>query len=326
MLRDQGFTFGTFAGVCGTEFTPFAGSMRRYDPNKTEAALAALHEDRPFVVRVYGVYHGKGVVGHATPPDFVRFAGGRRAIEYVLAYRSQDGDVVDWCGVIERELATFGSSIAAVQIGEEANNPDPDTGGDGASPNVLEAIVEGVRVARRAIASSGRRIAVGVNAAPSFDPADRFWSELVERGGEELCASLDYVGIDFFPDVFRPLPTATFRDAVVGVLTHFRNTLVSAGIAPTTPLRVTENGWPTGPKRPAERQAEVLEQVVRAVHAERRRLNVTHYEYFGLRDADNADDAVLGEWGLVRADYTPKPAFDVYRRLIAELTTPLQAV
>jgi len=61
-----------------------------------------------------------------------------------------------------------------------------------------------------------------------------------------------------------------------------------------------ENGWSTRPGRSETRRADVLEAVVRAVHARAEELNVTHRELLTLRDADSSKDdllAVIG-WGL----------------------------
>ena len=38
-----------------------------------------------------------------------------------------------------------------------------------------------------------------------------------------------------------------------------------------------------------------------------------------LRDGDSARPEMGYQWGLLRHDYTPKPAFETYRGLIAEL-------
>lgn len=85
----------------------------------------------------------------------------------------------------------------------------------------------------------------------------------------------------------------------------------------SVPIHIAENGWPTRPTRPYERQAEVLEGIVRTIHAQRAALNITHYEYFDLRDADSSDAGL--QFRLLRDDYAPKPAFERYRQLIAEL-------
>ncbi|MCF6422913.1 hypothetical protein [Amycolatopsis tucumanensis] len=44
------------------------------------------------------------------------------------------------------------------------------------------------------------------------------------------------------------------------------------------------------------------------------------YTHFALRDADSANPGLFHQFGLLRDDYTAKPAFDTYRKLIAEFT------
>ena len=105
-----------------------------------------------------------------------------------------------------------------------------------------------------------------------------------------------------------------------GLLRDFRErALVTAGIPASVPIRICENGWPTGPDRPEELQAEVLESIVRTVYRLRAALNVTHWQLFTLRDADSTKDDLFHRFGVLRSDYSPKPAFGVLRRLIAEL-------
>ncbi|MGI8902518.1 MAG: hypothetical protein ACR2IP_02405 [Solirubrobacteraceae bacterium] len=105
------------------------------------------------------------------------------------------------------------------------------------------------------------------------------------------------------------------------VLRSYRErALPIAGIDGSVPIRICENGWPTGPGRPEERQAQVLETVIRAVNDLRAELNITHWELFTLRDADSAKDDLFHRFGIMRDDYTPKPAYHVLRGLIAELS------
>jgi hypothetical protein len=59
--------------------------------------------------------------------------------------------------------------------------------------------------------------------------------------------------------------------------------------------------------------------VLRAVHARRQEMNITHWELFALRDADSSKDDPFHQFGIVHDDYTPKPAFEQLRRTIAEL-------
>jgi hypothetical protein len=140
-------------------------------------------------------------------------------------------------------------------------------------------------------------------------------------GGSRFQACVDYVGIDMYPDVFGGrIEQANLDPAVGEVLRTLRHqALPLAGITNSTPIRICENGWPTGPDRPEDRQAEVLEEVLRAVHARRHELNVTHWELFALRDADSTKASPFHQFGIVRDDYSPKPAFDRLRQTFAEL-------
>ena len=46
---------------------------------------------------------------------------------------------------------------------------------------------------------------------------------------------------------------------------------------------------------------------------------MTHYMLFGLRDADSSKPDLFHQFGILHDDYTPKPAFDTFRALVAEL-------
>jgi hypothetical protein len=312
-------TFGIYPGMTGSELVntgPVAD-----DPEQTDRALSLLQpEARPFLVRGYVVYRGAGWTSNQTPADPVRYARDGRRLDLVICYRSEDGDLGDWVRFVRDTVRRYGPHLDSLQVTEEPNNPHADTGGDGSSPNVRQAVVEGVLAAREEASLQGYRLKVGFAATPTFRPTDDFWPDLAARGGPAFATALDYVGLDFYPDVFRPVPAEQLQAAVEGVLTHYRwVNLATGGIPPGVPIRVTENGWPTGPGRPPERQAAVLETVVRAIDGVRSALHVTHYEFFLLRDGDS-DRAEMGyQFGLLRHDYTPKPAFETYRRLIAEL-------
>jgi len=125
-----------------------------------------------------------------------------------------------------------------------------------------------------------------------------------------------------YPDVFGPPMTADQLPGAVGwLLRTFRGRdLSAAGIGPQVPIRICENGWPTGPGRSEEQQALVLEAVIRTASGLRAELNVTHWELFTLRDADSRGDSLFSRFGVLRDDYSPKPAFSLLSRLYAELT------
>src|SRR5262249_25520009 len=126
------------------------------------------------------------------------------------------------------------------------------------------------------------------------------------------------------PGVFRPVAPdgqpGDLGQMVVILLQAMRQSwLPAAGIPASVPVHVAENGWPTSPDWTYAQQAAALETIIRTVHDYRGNYHVTHYRLFDLRDADSSNPDIFYQFGILRDDYTPKPAFDVYRRLIAEL-------
>jgi hypothetical protein len=92
-----------------------------------------------------------------------------------------------------------------------------------------------------------------------------------------------------------------------------------ARIGPRVPIWITENGVPTGVLSGAQ-QAAALRQLVVAARDYSATFNVTDYRWFNLRDSSEGPANLVGPTfssdGLLRADYSRKPAFETYRRLI----------
>jgi len=315
-------TFGVYPGsgigVPGTDGPPD-------DPERILPALAELQGDQEtFVARAYVWYVGAGQFRQLTPREPERYVTAQRKLDLVLCFRDPQGNVRDWQDAIRAIVRQYGHLLCSLQITEEPNNPDANRGGDGASPHIHEALVQGVVAAKEAADACGYDIAVGFNATPSFNPTDPFWPRLAEHVTPTFLDALDYVGLDFFPDVFRPVAAdgqpGDLQASVSAVLHHLRERqLGTAGIPASVPLHITENGWPTDPQRSEERQAVVLETILRTIAAQREALRITHYTYFNLRDLDSAQPNLWYQFGLLRDDYTPKLAFGAYRRLIHEL-------
>jgi hypothetical protein len=303
------------------------------DPVRIGAALAQLQggPGRPFRVRGYLVYTDGATAG-GDPDVLLRQAGldGRslsegRRLDLVLAYQSTSGDVPGYTAFIRHAIRQLHPLLDTVQITEEPNAVNNVGYVDGDMPKVREALVAGVLAAREEVArAEGRRIQVGFNVVPSFDEANDFAPTLARLGGPRWAAAVDYVGLDCFPDVWVSPPASIgIGQAVVHLLTWLRDKLLpAAGLPASLPIVIAENGWPTGPERPPERQVQVLEEVIRAVSDSRGRFNVQAYTLFDLRDADSGDPDLFSQFGILRGDYTPKPAFDLYRRLVAELGSP----
>ena len=92
-----------------------------------------------------------------------------------------------------------------------------------------------------------------------------------------------------------------------------------AGFGRRTPIHLEELGYPTGPGRTEAAQLEALDRFVHALHRYRGTYGITKVNWFGLRDNNSAGPNFQSYFGLLRDDYSRKPAFDAYRRLIREL-------
>jgi hypothetical protein len=319
----RGLTFGIYPGSAVGD----VGLARPPDrPDRINQALDQLQgpAGRTFAVRAYDVYADPGDTIHSTPlqtpAGYDRYLGRGRALDLVVQYHSRSGDVEGYCAFIERLIDCHGEHLASLQVGEEPNiTGDPNL--DGAYPRVTEALIAGVRAAKEKAWRSGRPgLTVGCNSSPLFGPAGGFFTDLTRAGGEQLIADLDYIGLDFFPDVFRPIPPASLDAIVQGLLEgHRRDNLASAGLG-HLPLVVTEHGWPTGPGRTPERQAEVLATVIGVISREAEALNITGYIHHTLRDACSAGSGLFCRFGLMTDDYIPKPAFRTYQDLINTLS------
>jgi hypothetical protein len=95
-----------------------------------------------------------------------------------------------------------------------------------------------------------------------------------------------------------------------------------AGIPESKPIHIEENGYPTSPSpdRSEARQVDVMKTLVQAVQDFRGTYNVSDYRWFNLRDGDSTSPNFQVRYGLLHDDYSEKPAFGVYRDLVARLS------
>lgn len=303
------------------------------DSARITACLDRLQgESRPFVVRAYERYsdvENPSRWPSQAPNNYEQYWRPDRPLDLVVMFQSARGDVPGYLKFLRDVIRRYGERLYTLQITEEANFTGGPEAIDGYYPDVRKALVEGVVAAREELNRLGHgTVKVGFNSTPTFGAAADFWADLARLGEDEFRAALDYVGLDFFPDVFRPVAAdgepGDLIQSVTGVLeTMRREWLPAAGIPADVPIHIAENGWPTGPTRPYHRQAEILESIIRTIHSASHRLNIERYTLFSLRDTDSTRPEVEGDifyhFGLTRDDYTPKPAFETMRRMIAEL-------
>ncbi|WP_246258183.1 hypothetical protein [Amycolatopsis anabasis] len=322
----NGLVFGIYPGGAAGDDSGGLATGAPDDPHRISAALDRLQgrSGRPFLVRAYVSFTDATPLGEphptATPADAARYTGDGRALDLVAQYQSASGNVTGYCAFLRELVAQYGAVTSTLQVTEEPNMTDQPTL-DGYYPAVAEALVAGVSAAKAHARRLGHdHLRIGFNTTPLFGPATSFVAELTRRGGPGFVADLDYVGLDFFPDVFRPLAAAELPGAVEGLLGHHRDAVLGSAGLGDVPLHVTEHGWPTGPGRPPARQAEVVDTVIRVIAANASRLRIGGYTHFTLRDADSANPDPFHQFGLTADDYSPKPAFDTYRVLIDEFS------
>ena len=325
-------TFGIYpGGAAGGDEGLLSGPPDCFE--RAESALIELQgSSRQFVVRCYDSFQDADspfASARCAPAEFARYAvPGIRPMELVLQYRSASGNVSGYLDFVRDRIGRHAHDLYAVQITEEANFINGPNVIDGPYPDVCLAPTTGVQAAKECLSACGRSdVKVGFNSTPTFGPSADFWKR-IGAGGEPFVQAVDYVGLDFFPDVFRPVSPdgqpGDLKSSVVGVLETMRSVwLPAAGIPQEVPIHITEHGWPTSSGRGMERQAEVIEQVIRTIHANRARLNIQRYSLFALRDvalrnAGNADN-LFCFFGIMTANYERKPAFETFRKLVQEL-------
>jgi hypothetical protein len=317
------------AGALGPRVEPVPD-----DPARTLAALRALRpHGAPFVLRLNRFFWSFGSDGIDRFERLARrYTSRGYLVELQLRYHpteAQEGDIPRWLGFVRRVVRRFGTNerVISLQVTNEVNflpiAPDAsDAGYEGAR----EALVRGVITAKRETRRRDfEQLEVGFNWAYRNLPfvEEDFWSELGALGGSRFVRSLDWVGLDAYPGtVFppvEPLP-GDFADGMVNALSTLRCLMAIPGIPESVPIHVEENGYPTGIGRPESEQVRAMEEMVGAVHEYRGTYNVTDYRWFDLRDHNSASVNFQHQYGLLRDDYTPKPAFDLYRALVADLS------
>jgi hypothetical protein len=314
--------FGIYpGGITGDDTGGLAGGPPD-DPALVSGALDDLQgrPGRPFLVRAYTGFDDATRLGEphatATPADDAQYAVRGRRLDLVAQYQSTAGNVDGYCGFLRELVEQYGAVTSTLQVTEEPNITSNPTL-DGYYPQVHRAIVRGVTAAKARARELGHtHLRVGFNTTPLFGPSTAFVTGLAALGGEDFIADLDYVGLDFFPDVFQPVAASDLAPAVEGLLRHHRDSVLTPAGLGRLPLHITENGWPTGPDRPPRRQADVVETVVGAVAAQAERLHLSGYTHFALRDADSAKPGLFHQFGLTTDDYVPKPAFDTMKTLV----------
>ncbi len=330
--------FGIYPGGAAGAVGP-AGTLKPEDPVKRLAALEQLRPaGRPFVLHLYAEYSGPGgwTAEQQVGQQVEQYAAAGFQIELVLTYRPQGGDsaadVTGFVGFVRDTVGAFAATrgFVSLQVTNEANATGAPNASDGYYAGAQDALVDGVIAAQAAARAYGLgKLKVGFNWANADDPAQsEFWSYLGRHGGRAFAHAVDWVGVDAYPGTWGPalkagnLSTTTAAALSAAFARLRREYMPLAGLPDSVALHVSENGFPTGPGRTDAMQVTAMKAAVAMIDAERGRYNITDYRWFDLRDADSSAASFQSQYGLLRDDYTPKPAFEVFRSLVAHLSAP----
>ena len=330
-------SFGMYPGGPAGQLGPVPAPAVKEDQAKIFAALEQLRPPGgPFAVHLYRSYlddasDAKEEQEHRRLVDLYTARG--YGVEIVIRYR-RDNDPGGFAQFVRGVVRRFGANplVRGFQVTNEVNFTVSPDSSDGAYAGSRDALIQGVVAAKDEARALGyEQVKIGFNWVYRTDPGNEreFWSYLGSAGGERFVKSLDWVGMDAYPGTFFPprADPSTTGDLMVHALSTLRKCSTPlAGIPDSVPIHVEENGYPTGPDRPYEDQRVAAERMLDALDAYARVYNVTDYFWFDLRDADSSSPNFQQQYGVMRDDYTPKPAFDVLRTRFAARTVKAPAV
>ena len=317
------------AGSAGAKQTPSAPD----NPALDFGALKALRPPgRVLVVRLSRLFWAAGNADIAKVRHVARrYTSAGFEVELQVRYHppaGQAGHLRAWESYVRRVVDAFGPDrrVVAMTITNEVNVTFSPNTSDGYYLRATDALIGGVEAAHsEAVRRGFSQLRFGFTYAYRFVPSQdaAFFAYLGAHGGRALATALGFVGLDFYPGSLYPavLPSGGYRAALAEAAGVVRRCLApKAGIGPRVPIWLTENGVPTVATAQTTRQAAALTTLVRAAHDYAGTFNITDYRWFNLRDSGAPNPAALfATDGLLRANYTRKPSFSAYRRLIAQL-------
>ncbi len=329
--------FGVDPGIAGSA----GGTQLPATPDDPARSLAAMRVLRPagrvLVARLNRLFWSDGAAGVAHFKTLVgRYTRAGIDAELQVRYHPPPGEVGNlsaWVAYVRHVVDVFGPNprVISMTITNEVNlSVSPNTS-DGFYAGARDALITGIEAAHAEATRRGfTQLRFGFTYAYRFGPADdaAFFAYLGSHGGPRFRAALGFVGLDFYPGSLFP-PTlgagVSYRTATAQALGVMRRCFMRhAGIGAGVPIWVTENGVPTisASAAAAAAQAAALRQLVRAVRDYSGTFNVTDYRWFNLRDSrpqPTGPPPLFSSDGLLRSDYTRKPAFSMLHRLIAAL-------
>src|SRR5829696_1324343 len=325
----QPLRFGITPGAAGS-----AGAAQgQIAPEDEGAAAAALQDLRPpgktLVMRMNRLFWKDGDEGIARFAGLIdKYEAQGFPTESQVRYHPPEGkagDIAAWEAYVRRVVRELGKrrSLVALSITNEANLPISPNTSDGAHEGVKDALVRGVIVADQELARMGRGdVQVGFTLMWRYTPQSdaQFWEDIGAKATPAFRRAVDYVGLQIYPGLVwppAPRPGVSAGAEVIEALTLLRRCYMpKASLGSDVDLWVSENGYATNLGRTEPDQATSLDSTVRALHAYSGELGISDYRWFNLRDNNSDGTDLFAAVGLLRDDYSPKPAFAGFRGLV----------
>ena len=153
------FIFGIYpGGAAGGDAGLLLGPPD--DPVEIVDCLNALQgSTQALVIRVYDSFQDPDssvAANGAAPANYSQFAvPGTRPLDLVLQYRSSSADVEGYLAFVKELVLRHANSLYSVQITEEPNFKDGPAVIDGPYPGVLDALAQGIVVAKKTLREAG---------------------------------------------------------------------------------------------------------------------------------------------------------------------------
>ncbi len=252
-------------------------------------------------------------------------------VELQLRYHpnpGQEGRIGRWLRFVRHVTRAFGRNprVVAIQVANEVNfYPIAPDASDSSYAGAQEALVRGVLAPHRVAARRGyRQLDVSASTGPTGPiPAGRRILGLPAGPRRRAFRSaVDWVGLDAYPGTVFPPVEAPGQEGegLVAALSQLRRCFMPvAGLGEAVPIHIEENGWPTGRGGPRQPRRPRCARWSPTPSRYRGEYNVTDYRWFDLRDHNTSSGNFQQHYGLLRDDYTPKPAFAAYRDLVRTL-------
>ena len=293
------------------------GYVAASNDDRILASLNQLRGEQPFNVYLFTAWSWHNQ--EDLDGKIARYAAEGFHVTLSIKYsppQGREGDIAGYEQFVRGVVSRYSADVHRFVIGNEANvtwgNPGSS---DGPFARSDEAIVRGVLAARQVIAAARSGSEVGFNIAITGRDYDAGWVQgLAEIGGDSFIRSVAFMGLNVYPGLW-PVGTGDAYADTRTYLADARYALTSAGFGRNVSINVLENGFPTADDAA---QANRLGQMVQAVCEARYELGVSGYSWFGLLDADSSSEDPFAHYGLLRSDLSKRPAFDVYRTLVAE--------